>query len=144
MIVIVTTGASCVGELLKVNNSLQELDMGYNPIGDDGMSSVADGLQCNNTLTKLNVHNCEFSVKGTTWFARFIIDLLGMVFTFCFSYIESCQKILRFRENRDDFGIRKLLLFIVYSVSRQLSPIFKSNGLFFASDYPTDFWFFIT
>ena len=62
---IVTTGASCVGELLKVNNSLQELDMGDNQIGDDGMSSVADGLQCNNTLTKLNVEDCEFSVKGT-------------------------------------------------------------------------------
>ena len=63
-------GASCVGELLKVNNSLQELDMGFNPIGDDGMSSVADGLQCNNTLTKLDVPECKFSVKGIKWFAK--------------------------------------------------------------------------
>ena len=62
---IVTTGASCVGELLKVNNSLQELYMEYNQIGDDGMSSVADGLQCNNTLTELDVEECGFSVKGT-------------------------------------------------------------------------------
>ena len=65
MIVIVTTGASCVGELLKINNSLQELVMWDNQIGDDGMSSVADGLQCNNTLTKLDVQRCGFSVKGT-------------------------------------------------------------------------------
>lgn len=65
MIVIVTTGASCLGELLKVNNSLQELDMRYNDIGDDGMSSVADGLQYNNTLRKLNVERCGLSVKGT-------------------------------------------------------------------------------
>ena len=65
MIVIVTTGASCVGELLKVNNSLQELDMYGNSIGDDGVSAVADGLQCNNTLTKLDVRGCRFSVKGT-------------------------------------------------------------------------------
>ena len=65
VIVIVTTGASCVGELLKVNNSLQELVMWGNQIGDDGMSSVADGLQCNNTLTKLYVQECGFSVKGT-------------------------------------------------------------------------------
>ena len=64
-IVIVTTGASCVGELLKVNNSLQELYMNGNPIHDDGMSSVADGLQCNNTLTKLDVGRCGLSVKGT-------------------------------------------------------------------------------
>ena len=65
MIVIVTTGASCLSELLKVNNSLQELDVRSNHIGDDGMSSVADGLQCNNTLTKLNVRGCGLSVKGT-------------------------------------------------------------------------------
>ena len=62
---IVTTGASCVGELLKVNNSLQELYMRDNDIGDDGMSSVADGLQCNKTLTELNVQGCGFSVKGS-------------------------------------------------------------------------------
>ena len=65
VIVIVTTDASCLGELLKVNNSLQELDMAYNAIGDDGMSSVADGLQYNKTLTKLDVGECGLSVKGT-------------------------------------------------------------------------------
>ena len=65
MIVIVTTGVSCLGELLKVNNSLQELDIGRNAIGDDGMSPVADGLQYNKTLTKLNVQRCRLSVKGT-------------------------------------------------------------------------------
>ena len=65
VIVIVTTGASCLGEVLKVNNSLQELDMGVNAIGDDGMSSVADGLQYNKTVTKLSVEQCGLSVKGT-------------------------------------------------------------------------------
>ena len=69
VIFIVTTGASCLGELLKVNNSLQDLDMRYNVIGDDGMSSVADGLQYNKTLTKLNVWQCGFSVKGTSYLA---------------------------------------------------------------------------
>ena len=63
--IIVTIGASCLGELLKVNNSLQELVMELNDIGNDGISSVADGLQHNNTLTKLNVSFCEFSVKGS-------------------------------------------------------------------------------
>ena len=65
IVVIVTTGASCLGELLKVNNSLQELDMWGNYIFDDGMSSVADGLQQNNTLKMLDVSQCEFSVKGS-------------------------------------------------------------------------------
>ena len=39
--------------------------MGYNDIGDDGMSSVVDGLQNNKSLTKLNVSWCGFSVKGS-------------------------------------------------------------------------------
>ena len=65
VIVIVTTGASCLGEVLKVNNSLQELNMGQNAIGDDGMSSVADGLQYNKTLIDLKVWQCGLSVEGT-------------------------------------------------------------------------------
>ena len=66
IVIVTTTGASCLGELLDLNNSLQELDMGWNAgIGDDGMSSVADGLQYNKTLTKLNVEQCRLSVKGT-------------------------------------------------------------------------------
>ena len=36
-----------------------------NDIGDDGMSLVVDGLQYNNSLTKLNVQHCLLSVKGT-------------------------------------------------------------------------------
>ena len=39
--------------------------MWHNDIGDDGISSVADGLQHNNTLKKLDVPWCEFSVKGS-------------------------------------------------------------------------------
>ena len=39
--------------------------MRSNDIGDDGMSSVVDGLQHNNTLKMLNVEECEFSVKGS-------------------------------------------------------------------------------
>ena len=39
--------------------------MGSNVIGDDGMSSVADGLQHNSTLTKLSVSYCKFSLKGS-------------------------------------------------------------------------------
>ena len=63
--IVVTIGANCLGELLKVNNSLQEIDMGWNDIGDDGMSSIAYGLQYNNTLTKLDVQACGFSVQGS-------------------------------------------------------------------------------
>ena len=58
-------GASCLTELLKAENSLRELYMGYNYICDDGMSLIADALQCNNTLKVLRVEQCGFSVKGS-------------------------------------------------------------------------------
>ena len=38
--------------------------MSWNDIDDDGMSLVVEGLQYNNTLTKLNVERCGFSGKG--------------------------------------------------------------------------------
>ena len=77
--IVVTTGASCLGELLKVNHSLQELVMGDNDISDEGISSVADGLQCNNTLTKLDVRRCELSVKGTVVYKKIIILVISVV-----------------------------------------------------------------
>ena len=39
--------------------------MRHNVIGDDGMSLVADGLQYNKSLTKLDVGQCRLSVKGS-------------------------------------------------------------------------------
>ena len=111
MIVIVTTGGSCVGELLKVNNSLQKLVMLRNPFGDDGMSSVADGLYCNNTLTMLDVHNCEFSVKGTT-----IIVVYWILSHFCFSFIKSSQNLMAHGFIRENFYNGFVVYNIVYKM----------------------------
>ena len=63
--VVFSTGASCLGGLLKVNNSLQVLSMGWNVIGDDGMASIADRLRYNKSLTNLHIQECGLSVKGT-------------------------------------------------------------------------------
>ena len=66
--VTVITGARCLGKLLKVN-SLQELDIKLNAIGDEGISLVVNGLKCSNTCTlkKLNVSTCKLSVEGTVF-----------------------------------------------------------------------------
>ncbi|XP_065887341.1 NACHT, LRR and PYD domains-containing protein 3-like isoform X2 [Dysidea avara] len=66
-------GASSVGKFLK-NCTLEVLDMGGNPIGDDGLSLVIDCLQHNKTLTKLYVYECGLSAKG----ARCIGELLKL------------------------------------------------------------------
>ena len=39
--------------------------MSINYIGDEGMSSIAEGLQSNKSLTKLEMEYCKFSSKGS-------------------------------------------------------------------------------
>ena len=41
------------------------LNVSSNPIRDDGISVMMDGLQYNKTLTELHVPDCGFSAKGT-------------------------------------------------------------------------------
>jgi len=41
------------------------LNVGGNPIGDDGISLIVDHLHGNTTLTELNVIKCGLSAKGT-------------------------------------------------------------------------------
>ena len=43
---------------------LQYLDIGWNTIGDDGVRLITEGLQCNNTLTRLIAKHCNISVTG--------------------------------------------------------------------------------
>jgi len=62
----ITAGAGSIGRFLK-NSSLQVLDIGGNPISDDGISLMIEGLQCNKTLTKLDMIKCGLSAKGTTY-----------------------------------------------------------------------------
>ena len=81
---LVITGASCLGKLLKVNHSLQELYMKDNAIKDKGISSVAGELQCNKTLTKLYVGRCGFSVKGTA-VQLYIRQIIEFKIIICFA-----------------------------------------------------------
>ena len=50
--------------MLMENNKLQHLNIGDNKIGDSGMRLITEGLQYNNTLTKLDAQECDISVEG--------------------------------------------------------------------------------
>ena len=52
-------------KLLCVNCTLQVLNMGGNPIGDDGLAHIMQGLCENNTLTEFTADECGLSDKGT-------------------------------------------------------------------------------
>ena len=73
VIVMITTGAIAVSKLLVGNSTLQELDMCGNYIGDDGISVIVEQLHHNTTLTKLDVHYCGLSVKGSVVCVRCIL-----------------------------------------------------------------------
>ena len=50
--------------MLMENKKLQHLDISGNVIGDDGVRHVTEGLQQNDSVTKLMLQRCDISVKG--------------------------------------------------------------------------------
>ena len=51
--------------MLLENDKLKYLDIHDNNIGDDEVRQISEGLQHNNTLTKLDMQKCDFSVEGS-------------------------------------------------------------------------------
>ena len=50
--------------MLMVNRTLKHLNISFNEIQDDGVRDIIEGLQQNDALTELRLHDCEISVKG--------------------------------------------------------------------------------
>ena len=69
-VIIITTGAISISQALMVNQTLLELHMMGNQLGDDGITTIAGSLS-NSSITLLNVMVCGISVVG----ARLIIKL---------------------------------------------------------------------
>jgi len=63
MRMLIFTGASYVGDLLQVNDTLQELWIGGNNIGDDGIAAIAGAL-CKCRIRELCVRECGITVTG--------------------------------------------------------------------------------
>ena len=61
----ITTGAISIGQALMVNQTLLELHMQGNKIGDDGISAIAGSLS-NSNITLLDVGQCGFGLVGVT------------------------------------------------------------------------------
>ena len=51
--------------IIIIGNTLKELKVHYNNIGDNGISVITEGLQSSKTLRKLNVSVCYFAAKGS-------------------------------------------------------------------------------
>ena len=64
-----TIGASCIGEWLKHNSSLEVLYIPDNPVGDLGISQLMKGLHQNKKVRALNATQCGLTVEGTTCYS---------------------------------------------------------------------------
>ena len=63
-------GAASLAKVLKVNTTLESLDLGHNSVGVEGTASLAEALEVNSTLKSLYVgHNCV-SDKGVALLAE--------------------------------------------------------------------------
>ena len=67
-----------------------------NDIGDDGILLVADGLQCNNTLTKLYVGECGLSVKGTLVYKTELKTIWSLQFLYSYIWSNKIRLLLNF------------------------------------------------
>ena len=67
-------GAKNIGELLRTSNTLKHLKIPNNPIGDDGISTIACGITTNTStaLIELDVSYCEIHNQGI----KSIVDVL--------------------------------------------------------------------
>ena len=61
----IIVGAKYISQLLNVTHTLQELIIGGNYIGDDGIAEISEALQHNKSVTILNIQECGLSAKGT-------------------------------------------------------------------------------
>ena len=61
--VIITTGAVSISEMIKINHTLQVLDISGNPIDDKGIAAIARTLD-NASISELNVSHCNITVTG--------------------------------------------------------------------------------
>ena len=65
----ITTGAISISQALKDNQTLLELFMMENDIGDDGIKAIAVSLN-NSSITALNVRNCGITFDGVSSLAK--------------------------------------------------------------------------
>ena len=61
--VIITTGAISISEVIKINHTLQVLDISDNPLDDEGIAAIARTLD-NASISELSVINCNITVTG--------------------------------------------------------------------------------
>ena len=69
---ITNEGAKMISEAIKVNKTLQKLNISENSISDDGAAAISDGLKCNSSLQELNISWNKITKEGIKLIAEAI------------------------------------------------------------------------
>ena len=70
---LITTGAISISKALMVNQTLLELNMKLNNIGDDGVTAIAKSLNTS-SISLLNVNGCGISFAGASSLAEALLS----------------------------------------------------------------------
>src|ERR1700729_2155198 len=65
-------GAKAIADALKVNNNITDIDLAYNQIGTEGAKAIADALKVNHTITNVYLFGNQIGDEG----AKAIADIL--------------------------------------------------------------------
>lgn len=66
--------AQVMGRVLMMNNTLRELSIGFNAIGDMGASGIAEGLKMNQTITELHLSCNQIGDAGAQAIAQALLS----------------------------------------------------------------------
>ena len=59
--------------MIKINHTIQLLDIGNNPIGDEGIVAIATNLNYS-MISKLHVYKCNITVTGAKALAECLVN----------------------------------------------------------------------
>ena len=69
---VTNNGAITIAEAIQMNTTLQKLNISNNSISDDGAAAISDGLKNNNSLQELNISRNEITNEGAQYIAEAI------------------------------------------------------------------------
>jgi hypothetical protein len=74
------TDVQSIGEGLKTNNTLKELDLSFNDITyDGGIQSIIDGLKSNNTLQYLDLSDNNLLSVKRNWQGKSLVSRVRLI-----------------------------------------------------------------
>ncbi len=106
---------AALGELLKNNTTLKELDLDLSGLGDEGLIALSSGLVSNRSLTYLSLRNNNISGQGAAALAASL------------AHTPSLEVLDISNNNIGDEGLTALASFVV-TISRKLEQLCLSNN----------------